>query len=145
MFMGRLVCKPDDIRVFGRAIAREHRPGRDDATPVDIELRPWKERWPCYIRVRKAEFLDGTMTDGVSLNELMNELGSDTWETTRQKAALTGRKDIDPRKSLPQQTQLELTVRAIGLLNRKLEQCFVQSGKITAARLTELDWPQVDE
>jgi hypothetical protein len=141
MFMGRLVCEPDDIRIFGRAIAREHRPGRDDATSADIALRPWKQRWPCYIRVRDAEFLDGTMTDGVSLNELMDELGSETWTTTSRRAAETGRRDIDPRKSLSQQTQLELTVPAIGRLNKWLEQCFARNGKIAEDRLAELDWP----
>ena len=42
IFMGRLTRDPNDIRVFGWAIGMQHKPGRDDATLADIELRPWK-------------------------------------------------------------------------------------------------------
>ena len=74
IFMGRLTRDPNDIRVFGWAIGMQHKPGRDDATLADIELRPWKEQWSRYIRVDRAEFVAGTMVNGVSLNELMNPL-----------------------------------------------------------------------
>ena len=66
MYIARLTDEPD-IRVFGRAIGLKHVPGRDDATPADIGRRPWKENWPHYIRVHHAEFLSGSMADGVSL------------------------------------------------------------------------------
>lgn len=46
MFMGRLVRRPDDILVFGRAIGLRHQPGRDDASPAEIARREWKSRWP---------------------------------------------------------------------------------------------------
>ena len=77
IFMGRLTRDPNDIRVFGWAIGMQHKRGRDDATLADIELRPWKEQWSRYIRVDRAEFVAGTMMNGVSLNELMDTLEAD--------------------------------------------------------------------
>ncbi len=50
MFIARLTDEPD-IRIFGRAIGMKYRPVRDDASPEDIALRPWKEKWPRYVRV----------------------------------------------------------------------------------------------
>ena len=73
MFTGRLVKGPD-IGVFGRAIAVKHQPGRDEATRAEIKRRPWKSRWPLYIRVHDAEFVSGTMANGVSLSDLMEDL-----------------------------------------------------------------------
>jgi hypothetical protein len=75
IFIARLTRDPHDIRVFGRAIGLSHVPGRDDATPEDIARREWKATWPRYIRVYHAEFVAGSMTNGVSLNELMGAFG----------------------------------------------------------------------
>lgn len=141
IFMARLVSEPDDMRVFGRALAMEHRPGRDDATAEDIRLRPWKSRWPCYIRVHDAEFVDGTMRNGVSLNQMMDELGADAWASTSQRATQTGMKDIDPRASLRQQSQLQLTPNSLRWLSEHLEQRFNADGKVSQEELAKLDWP----
>lgn len=54
IFVGRLVAHPNDTMIFGRVIGREHRDLRDDATPQDVEFRPFKERWPHYIRVPRS-------------------------------------------------------------------------------------------
>jgi hypothetical protein len=143
IFMGRLVSEPNDIRVFGRATAMEHRPGRDDATPEDIRARPWKERWPCYIRVHDAEFIDDAMRDGVSLEQLMNELGADSFASTSRNAAEKSGKNTDPRASLRQQSHVELTPRAIAWLNRRLDECFERHGKISVEQLAKLDWPKI--
>lgn len=61
MFMGHLVSGPNDIRVYGRAVARAYEEGRDDASAEDIARRPWLERWPHFIQVRDLEFVDGTL------------------------------------------------------------------------------------
>ena len=45
MFIARPVKDPDDIRIFGRAIAMEYEEGRDDATEEDINRRDWREHW----------------------------------------------------------------------------------------------------
>ena len=91
MFIARLTDEPD-IRVFGRAIGMKHQEGRDDATPADIERRPGIERWPHYIRVHHAEFVAGTMVNGVSLNELWTPstpIPSRLHRRTRQRARAT--------------------------------------------------------
>ena len=61
IFIAQLTSKANDIRIFGRAVGMKHQPGRDDATFADIERRPWKEKWPRYIRVHHAEFVAGTI------------------------------------------------------------------------------------
>jgi hypothetical protein len=59
MFIARLTTDPNDIRVFGRAIGMRHVPGRDDATPEDIQRRSFFGIWPRLIRVSGAEFVAG--------------------------------------------------------------------------------------
>lgn len=75
MFMGHLVRGPNDIKVYGRAVARAYEEGRDDAGAEDVARRPWLERWPHFIRVEGMEFVAGVLGDGVSLAELMTSLG----------------------------------------------------------------------
>ena len=108
IFMGRLTSDPNDIRVFGRAIGMAYRAGRDDASPADIELRSWKEQWSRYIRVHDAEFVAGTMENGVSLNELMDSLNADSFAST-QRNATRGKGNTNPRHAYRQQAAVELS------------------------------------
>jgi hypothetical protein len=136
IFMGRYVT--DDVRIFGRAVAMAYRDCDDDATPADIARREWRARWPHYIRVRQAEFINGAMRDGVSLEQMIDELEQDTFaSTSRNSAAKRG--NVDPRQSVSQQSHLELTPRAMQWLNEHLERCFERNGKISAAELAKLD------
>jgi len=141
--MGRYVEAPDDVLIFGRAHGMQHVDGRDQASRADLEERPWKKDWPVYIRVINPEFIDGQFSHGVPLSKLMNDLWSETFASASRRAAETGRNDIDPRDSLPQQTQLELTPRAIRRLSDRLEQCFEVHGKISKDNLALLDWPTI--
>ena len=68
------------------------------APPEDIARRRWKEKWPRYIRVHHAEFVAGTMANGISLNELMDTLGSDSFAST-QRNATRGTGNTDPRRA----------------------------------------------
>lgn len=140
MFMGRLVAKPNDIVVYGWAIAEAHRPGQDDAGDVDFRKRPWKERWPHYVRVHDAEFIDGTLLNGISLWELMDALGSDAFAST-QRNALRGQGNIEPRHALMQQPAVELSPQGIAWMTERLERAFVQYGKLSKQQLATLDWP----
>jgi hypothetical protein len=74
MFFARMVQNPNDTIIYGRAIGFAYAIDRDDATPVDIALCNWKKKWPHYIRVREPELVNGTLANGVSLNDLMREL-----------------------------------------------------------------------
>jgi hypothetical protein len=140
MFIGRLVKEPNDIMIFGRAIGFRHIPGRDDATLSDIKRRHWKKEWPHYIRVRDAEFISGTLKDGVSLNALMDKFGHESFMSTLRNQK-RGHGNIDPRCSYRQQAAVELTEKAANWLNSQLEQAFRRYGKISDQELSKLDWP----
>ena len=141
MFISRLVKGPD-IRIFGRAVALKHVAGRDEATPADIERRPWKTRWPRYIRVHHAEFVAGTMQNGVSLAELMDTLGSDSFAPTQRNAA-RGQGNTNPRRAFMQQPAVELSNEGFEWLNARLQTAFDVHGQIPRHVLRELDWPEV--
>lgn len=40
MYIARMTRDPNDMRIFGRAIGMRHVPGRDDASPSDVAVRP---------------------------------------------------------------------------------------------------------
>ncbi len=141
MFISRLVKGPD-IRVFGRAIALKHEQGRDEATLADIEQRPWKSRWPLYIRVHHAEFVAGNMENGVSLRELMGALGADSFASTQRNAA-RGHGNTDPRRAFMQQPAVKLSNEAFQWLNERLGQAFDDHGRVPRHDLEQLDWPEL--
>ena len=140
IFMGRLTEDPNDIRVFGRAIGMAYQEGRDDATGSDIERRSWKERWARYIRVHSAEFVDGTLADGVSLNEMMDALEENSVASTQRNAA-RGEGNTNPRRSYSQQPAIKLSAEGILWLGERLQGAFERHGKVSQEELDELDWP----
>jgi hypothetical protein len=142
MFIGRMVSDPNDYRIFGRAVGVRYIDGRDDATEADIARRSWRTTWSHYIRVNHAEFLDGTMGDGISLNELMDTLKERSFASTLYNAT-RGVGNTEPRKALRQQAAVELSAAGAAWVTENLERVFQQHGCIAPAQLTDLDWPQV--
>lgn len=139
MFMGHLVRGPNDILVYGRAVALAYEEQRDDAGAEDIALRPWLERWPHFIRVREMEFLDGTLGDGVSLGELMDELGAYAFGPTAENAD-RGVGNIDPRQSIRQAAAIRLSEAGASWLSEELELAFRKFGRVRAEEVPGLDW-----
>lgn len=142
LFMGRMVKDPNDILVYGRAFGMRHDPRRDDATPEDIALRAWKVKWPHYVRVHHAEFIAGTLANGISLNDLMHTLKADAFVAT-QRNATKGTGNTDPRQAYKQQAAVELTPKANAFLTERLQRAYLQHGKLSPAALAELDWPEL--
>ncbi|HEU4702023.1 MAG TPA: hypothetical protein VFS37_06025 [Conexibacter sp.] len=142
MFMAQLVTQRGvgDIAVFGRALAFAHVEGRDDAGAADLALRPWKARWPHYIRVHEGEFVAGTLADAVSLGELMDALGAEAFWST-QRNALAGRGNVDPRQAYRQQPAVRLSHEGCEWLRARLDEAFARAGRLSAAQLAGLDWP----
>ena len=138
MLIARLVREPNDILVFGLAIATHYVPGRDDATKQEIARRSWKSNWPHNIRVHGSRFVDGTMANGVSLNELMNDLGADAFKSTQRNAS-RGKGNTDPRRAYMQQPAVELTAAGYGWLIDRLELAFRQHGEVRLERLYDPD------
>ena len=141
MFMGHLVRGPNDIRVYGRAVARAYEEGRDDASAEEIARRPWLERWPYFIRVDDMEFIDGTLGDGVSLGELMDELGAYAFGSTAENAD-QGIGNVDPRQSIRQAAAVRLTEAGTSWLEEELERAFRRFGKVRAEEVEGLDWEE---
>ncbi len=147
MFIASLTEAPPDIRVFGRAIAMRHEEGRDDATPVDIARLEWKERWPHYIRVHHAEFLNGKLANGVSLNELMDTLGPGSFASTQANLS-RGVGNTDPRHAFPRQPAVRLSPQGRTWLNERLQAALDAHGTIPRSALDTLDtldWPDRPE
>ncbi len=141
MFMARLVKKPDII-IYGRAVANSHQEGRDDASAADLASRPWKEKWPHYIRLHHAEFLAGSLANGISLSELMDALGANSFTSTQRNVA-RGEGNVNPRRAFQQQAHVSLTSQAFEWLNSRLDAAFQKHGKMASTELDDLDWPEV--
>ncbi|HTI72476.1 MAG TPA: phospholipase D family protein [Candidatus Limnocylindria bacterium] len=140
LFMGRLVGNPNDTVIYGRAIGLRHVEGRDEASIDEIKQRTWKETWPIYVRVHHAEFIAGTLANGIRLSDMMDELKSDSFLPT-QKNARGGGGNTEPRGAYRQQAAIRLTNEAFAWLNHRLEAAFALHGKLTPAELESLDWP----
>lgn len=135
MFLARLVAEPNDILIFGRGIAQAHVPGRDETTAEEILDRPWKRHYRFKIRLHDVEFIRGTLSLGVSLNALMDELGAGAFRSTSENAA-NGSGNIDPRRSYRRQPHVELTPRAAAWLSERLDERIREHGRLTEADLT---------
>jgi PLD-like domain len=140
LFAARLVNEPNDTLVFGRAIGLAHIAGVDDATEAEIADRPWKARWPHYIRVHHAEFVAGPLANGVPLSQLMDSLGADAFVTTQlNKRRGTG--NLNPRRAIRQQPAVRLSSEGASWLTERLERAFDFHGHIPRDELAKLDWP----
>ena len=139
MFMGHLVSGPNDIRVYGQAVARAYVEGRDDAGAEDVARRPWLERWPHFVRVREMEFVHGALGDGVSLAEMMDELGAYAFGPTAENAD-RGVGNVDPRQSIRQAAAIRLSEAGTSWLEEELELAFRKFGKVRAEEVEGLDW-----
>jgi hypothetical protein len=137
MFIGRMVRSPNDIRIYGRAIAYQHQPGRDEASAEDKKRQPWKEKWSSYIRVRDPEFILGTLQNGISLNEMMDELGEKSFVSTESNA-LRGEGNTNPRIALRSKAHMPLSQTAADWVNTRFYRALSQHGRISAAQLENL-------
>lgn len=137
MFMGRLIEDPNDVMIYGRAIAKHYQEGADDATEEDFRIREWRREFTHYIRVHGAEFMGGTLAMGVSLNELMDTLGVEAFDATRRNWQ-AGRGNTDPRRSIGPQPAVLLTPQAATWVNAQLDVRFASYGKLSPADLADV-------
>jgi hypothetical protein len=92
--------------------------------------------------VYDAEFVAGTMANGVSLNELMETLGAESFAST-QRNARRGGGNTDPRRAYLQQAAAELSRQGLARLSERLDAAFETHGKVPADTLAALDWPTI--
>ena len=73
------------------------------------------------------EFLDGTLGEGVSLGELMDELGAYAFGPTAENAE-RGAGNVDPRQSIRQAAAIRLSEAGLSWLEGELESAFSKVG-----------------
>jgi hypothetical protein len=144
MFIGRMVHSPNDIMVYGRATGHRYVPGRDDASAADKRYRDYKKKWPHYIRMTDPQFVDATLGDCVSLNEVMSELGAKAFSSTKEHQSKGGG-NIDPRKAMMRKAHMRLTNESANWISARLAQAFAKHGRIPVADLQKLHWPEFPE
>ena len=142
MFMGRLAKRPADTLIFGRAVTRAHVDARDDASPAEVLQRGWKATWPHYIRVHHAEFIAGTMANGVSMREMLDILGPHAFRSTQERLQ-AGELNPNPHRSVGQQPAVRLSSEGFEWLRDRFQQHVDRHGAIPNAALEQLDWPTV--
>ena len=120
----------------------KHQPGWDDATPAHIALRPWKKKWPRYLRDHHAEFVAGTMRNDASLNELMDTLGANSFAPTQRNAA-RGQGNTNPRGAYLQPAAVELSPACSSWLGDRLQAALDARGKVPRETLGRLGWPDL--
>ncbi len=94
------ISQPDDLLIYGYAIGRRHRDKEDVATKTEIGTQPWRAEFANYIRVYDARFVNADLGDGVSMYEMLNQLGPDSWRSTWENAR-SGGGNTDPWRVIP--------------------------------------------
>lgn len=140
MFIARLVQVPNDIMVFGRAVGRRHIDDADVATEAEMRppIRAWKRQWPNYIRVTDARFVAGPLAHGVSLYEMIEQLGYRAFRSTLENRT-RGRGNEDPYQAYRQAPQVQLTDEAKTWLSEALERRFQAHGAIPREELDRIE------
>jgi len=146
MFLASMVGKPNATIICGRAVASAYQED-DDATQADMASREksgasrsWLKEYPRYLRVHHAEFVAGFLRNGVSLQDLFDELKSNSLMTTQHNAA-KGVGETNPRMSVMRAPGARLSNEGYEWLNRKLEEAFQKHGKLDPDQLKQLAWP----
>ena len=82
------------------------------------------------------------MQNGISLAEMMDALGSDSFAPTQRNAA-RGQGNTNPRRSIMQKAAVELSHEGFEWLNARLQSAFDAHGRVPGHGLRELDWPEI--
>lgn len=102
--------------IIGRARTRGFR-SENIATAADKMQYSWMEDYPYYIELYDIEIFNATVVEGISLDRLINELGSDLYPTTQGKQ-LTIR-ELKSRHH--QKSHLRLTASAKQYIDKEFE------------------------
>jgi hypothetical protein len=140
IYLGRLVEAPNDTVIFGRAVGLRYVPGRDDAIQPEIAERPWRARWPHYVRLHHAEFVAGELGNGVRMNELMRELDAEAFASTARNRRL-GQGNQNPRAAVRRKPAVKLTAAGAAWVAERLQRALAVHGSVPADELAKLDWP----
>ncbi|MCX5778740.1 MAG: phospholipase D family protein [Elusimicrobia bacterium] len=130
IYIARMTKEPNDYAIFGKAIAHAHDKTRDNVTDEDTKLYSWKKIWPHYIRVSNAVFIKGRLDNCLSLKNLMETFGSNSFASTLKNSQNNNGKNVDPRKSLRQQPGVVLSPDAAQWLNDHFNTAIEKQGSL---------------
>jgi Phosphatidylserine/phosphatidylglycerophosphate/cardiolipin synthases and related enzymes len=142
IFMARMTA-PSNYAIFGRAIALKYNEGRDEASKQEIAERPWKKQWPIYLRIKDPIFINGTMTDGILLFDLLDKFNHNSFMSTKINFE-TGKGNVNPRKSLMQKPYIRLTHTSAEWLEQKFSEAVKNVGQIDEAFIQNLPQTKVN-
>jgi hypothetical protein len=94
--------------------------------------------------VNQGEFVAGTLVNGISLNELMEALGPDSFASTQRHFLARPRSRINLRGAYARKPAVQLTPQSTAWLNERLQKAFNRYGTVPPAQLATLDWPAID-
>ncbi|MGO6891191.1 MULTISPECIES: hypothetical protein [Rhizobium] len=140
MFMARMVQARSDYVIYGRAIGRKHRPNLDDATEADLSLRAWKANWPHYVRVHDPIFINGSLSAGVSMVDMMEELGAASFMPTQRNLDSKSGDNINPRRAIMRKPHMELTPQACRWIADRLDKALLRHGMLDITK-SSFDFP----
>jgi hypothetical protein len=119
-----------DWVVFAKGkVACEHRPGIDELPQETRRRYPSAGRYPFLIWLSDVDLIGKNLTHGVSLYELFDEIGDNTFVWSQHRAA-HGQPNKEIEAIRYHRSHIELTPEAAALLDDKLAQAFAKAGKI---------------
>ena len=145
VYMARML-EGNDYAIFGKGIALKHVDDRDYASEEDIEEIDWKEDWPVYIRVYNTLFINSTMKNCPKMSELMKDMQFQSFPTTLERYK-KGEIQINPKGSLKQKADIQLTDISAEWLETKFQEAINKYGKVDQDYLDNLyqGTPSLDE
>lgn len=143
LFFSRLVRRPNDSRIFATAEVLDFNEPRDKATTSDIQRLPWKEQWPYMRRIQNPVFINGRLENCIALSKLIEKFGANSF-TSSQRQIENGFLDFNPRKSLMQQSDIQLTPEAATWLTNEFTKKINWLGKISQEIINDLPRPEIE-
>lgn len=120
VYLARMI-NGGDYSIFGRAIARRHIDDRDIASPEDIELVPWKDYYPIYVRIHSSQFLNTNLGNCPMMGDLIRDLDYECFRSTKRRY-LNGEENINPKNVLMQKPDVILSEEGAYWVEQKFKE-----------------------
>lgn len=128
----------NDYVVFGRAkVASPFDLNLDRASNEDIKRIPFRKEWPLYLRLKEPEFINGTLRNGIVIQDMIKELGCKSFQRT------INWHPQDIRRVFSNQSWVEVTELACLWLDKMFDKAILNHGCVTQQELDRLPKPNI--